>query len=329
MPLTIVTYHYVRRIKGSRYANIKGLEQDSFGGQLQYLKNHYVSVTARQVMDATRREGILPDNAVLLTFDDGYLDHFENVFPVLRKEKVHACFFPPAKCVQERTVLDINKIHHILAVVPDTTTILSAIEDGIESARHEFELESIESYMSRLAIPNRFDDARVMYIKRMLQAELPAALRSRLVDTLFRRFVSKDERSFAEDLYMNQDHLRCMADAGMTIGCHGYDHSHLDRLDRPSQELDVKLSLDFLETLGVPRKDWVMSYPHGGWNTSLLEILQRENCALGIVDGPDLARIGRNDPLLLPRLDTTDFPTVATAEPSSWTRAAMKDVRDR
>ncbi len=34
------------------------------------------------------------------------------------------CFFPPAKAVTEHEVLDVNKIHFILAAVPDKRRIL-------------------------------------------------------------------------------------------------------------------------------------------------------------------------------------------------------------
>ena len=38
MNLTIVMYHYVRKIKGSQFSNIKGLEFDAFKYQLDYLE---------------------------------------------------------------------------------------------------------------------------------------------------------------------------------------------------------------------------------------------------------------------------------------------------
>jgi peptidoglycan/xylan/chitin deacetylase (PgdA/CDA1 family) len=84
MPLTVVMYHYVRRLSESRYPEIKALERDSFIEQLKYIRRFYTPVDCRQVISSLKGRGALPSNAILLTFDDGYQDHFETVFPILR-----------------------------------------------------------------------------------------------------------------------------------------------------------------------------------------------------------------------------------------------------
>jgi len=51
----------------------------------------------------------LPKNAAMLTFDDGYVDHFTQVLPILDQAGISGSFFPPAKCILERKVLDVIK----------------------------------------------------------------------------------------------------------------------------------------------------------------------------------------------------------------------------
>lgn len=323
MPLTIVMYHYVRRIKESRYPDIRGLERDQFIEQVGYLKRYYEPVTARQIIEAVRGGCRLPENAVLLTFDDGYLDHFTNVFPILQKEKVYGCFFPPAKCILERVVLDVNKIQFILASTPDRPAIVSQIHTAVDASRGEFKLDTIDDYMARYSVADRFDSAEVRYIKRMLQVGLPEALRSRIVDILFKRFVSEDEKAFANELYMDEDQLGCMVASGMTVGSHGYDHLWMNIIESKAQEREIDLSLKFLRRIGVPAKDWIMCYPYGGWNDSLLQLLRLKGCALGLTTEVGLAPIEDRDLLLLPRLDTNDLPKSANAAPSEWTIRAQ------
>lgn len=322
MSLTVVMYHYVRRIAESRYPEIKGLERELFVEQIAYLKRHYECVTAQEVIHASRGEHELPKNAMLLTFDDGYLDHYLNVLPILQKEKLHGCFYPPVKCVWDRVILDVNKIHFILASAPDKAKILAAIEDGVAAAWGEFVLESADFYRKKYAVPNRFDSAEVIFIKRMLQVALPEALRSRIVNDLFRQFVSVDEKAFASELYMDQDQLRCLVEAGMTVGSHGYSHCWMNSIDRATQEQEVELSLNLLEQIGVSLKDWTMCYPYGGWNESLLQVLREKGCGLGFTTEVDLGNVENHNPLLLPRLDTNDLPKAANAEMSEWTARA-------
>ena len=39
--ISVIMYHYVRKIKNSRFPEIKGLETELFREQLKFLKKHY------------------------------------------------------------------------------------------------------------------------------------------------------------------------------------------------------------------------------------------------------------------------------------------------
>ena len=95
--VSIVMYHYVRDLKNSRYPEIKGLSIELFNEQISYIQKHYHVISAYDLMDAVQYGHDLPPNPLLLTFDDGYSDHFSNVFPELDKKKLPGCFFPTRK----------------------------------------------------------------------------------------------------------------------------------------------------------------------------------------------------------------------------------------
>ena len=80
--VTIVMYHYVRDLEHSRFPAIKGLSVERFCRQLDHIQARYTPIAADDLMEAlspAKKE--LPTNPILLTFDDGYSDHFTNVFP--------------------------------------------------------------------------------------------------------------------------------------------------------------------------------------------------------------------------------------------------------
>ncbi len=54
-------------------------------------------------------------DTVWLTFDDGYKDHFEFVAPILEQQGIDAAFFPVPDSFENGKILDVNKIHYILA----------------------------------------------------------------------------------------------------------------------------------------------------------------------------------------------------------------------
>jgi len=129
MKLSIIMYHYVRELHYSRYPEIKGLETDHFREQITYIKKHYNVISGANLLAAAEADALrnLPPRALLLTFDDGYVDHFTQVFPVLHREELSGCFFPSAKSILENQVLDVNKIHFVLARVPDKQAIVDYI----------------------------------------------------------------------------------------------------------------------------------------------------------------------------------------------------------
>lgn len=316
-------YHFVRNLRQTRYREIKGLDTLDFIGQLDYIKRHYNVIRIEDVIAATRdRTCQLPPRALLLTFDDGYIDHFENVFPILDRYGMQGSFFPPARAILERRVLDVNKIHFLLASIPDKSRIVEAMEEFVVQNGQDLGLLSPAQYRADHACPNRWDTAEVIYIKRMLQKVLPEAPRCDLTDRLFRKFVTSDEAAFAEELYVNTEHLQCMLRHGMHIGSHSHDHYWLDSLNAPDQEEQVRKSATFLRELGVDMTSWVMCYPYGGYNESLLAILRASDCALGLTTNLAIADLDTSDPLQIARIDTNDLPKVANAAPNDWTAAA-------
>jgi peptidoglycan/xylan/chitin deacetylase (PgdA/CDA1 family) len=320
MPLTIVMYHFVRELPFTRYPAIKGLLASDFRGQLDYLARHYQFVTAERTLSAAGGGEPLPDNAVLLTFDDGYIDHYTTVFPLLDARGIQGCFFPPAKAVRENQVLDVNKIHFILASARNVEQLLKDVYACLNELRAEFSLASNEEYFAKLAVASRFDCREVIFIKRLLQRELGREARQIITSRLFAKYVTGDEAAFSRELYVSVEQLRCMRRHGMYIGSHGHDHYWLDTLSPAEQRREIELSLDFLNEIGAPTERWIMCYPFGAYNDSLLGLLRRYRCAAGLTTQVALADVTPASALTLPRLDTNDLPKSADAAICDWTR---------
>ena len=320
--LTIVMYHYVRDLRRSRFPGIKGLDLSLFREQLDYLVRNYQPVTMEQVLAAYGGEEKLPKNAVLLTFDDGYVDHYQYVFPLLDERKLQGSFFPPGAACLERRTLGVNKIHYALAAVPDGARLLAFLFEALDTCRKEgAPLESNDDLYSRLAIASRLDPADHIFIKRLLQVALPEPWRRRVTDALFSRFVTADDAAFAQELYLSLDQLRCMRRHGMYIGSHTYDHEWLTSLEVPARVEQLDRSLDFLRQVGCDTTTWVLCYPYGAHDPELVELLRARGCRLGLTTEVGLAS-PEHDRLTLPRLDTNDLPKQAGASPNNWTLKA-------
>lgn len=324
MQLTIATYHYVRDTQETAFPRINALSIDAFREQLGYISKHHTIVSANDViatvLDPQRP---LPPHPALLTFDDGYLDHFDFVFPILQEAGVSGAFFQPTRTVTEKRVLDVNKIHFILASTQDIGALVKSLNDIISEFRPQYDLASANYYWDKWAKPGRWDPLEIIYIKRMLQKGLPCDVRSQITDLLFRKMVTNDEADFADHLYMSSGHLTKLIDGGMYVGNHSYAHNWLNSLTPEEQEEDIDRSLDFLKGLGVVTENWMMCYPYGGYDDALLRMLREKKCAVGLTVKSGIADLDVDDPLALPRIDTNDFPKNANAPINQWTAKAI------
>ena len=308
--LTIVMYHYVRDLARTRFPGIKGRDLGEFRGQLEHIAANYEVVTAEQVMAAVAGQDTLPNNACWLIFENGYFDHYEHVLPLLLERGWQGSFYVPSQTVTDRKILDVNKIHFILAAASDTEPLIDDLKAFYDTHRGAgWDLSPWEEYWATYAHPNRWDTAEVIFVKRMLQKGLPEQLRNEAADELFRRYVTADTDAFAAELYLDTHQLRAMHQLGHHLGSHGAAHYWLDALDPSAQATDIDESLTFLRALGVDTTHWTMCYPQGAYNDVTLAILRERGCGAGFTNALGPARIPGDPPLELPTLDTNDLPT--------------------
>jgi len=308
MPLSIVMYHYVRDLEHSLYPGIKGRTVAEFEEQLDYIEDQHTVVTADEIAAAVKGDHDLPSDAAWLTFDDGYIDHYTNVFPRLQDRGWQGAFFPTSETVLDRALLDVNKVHFILAVEPNTDVLVARIKDYIDAHQNDEDVSSFADYWKDLAHPSRFDPADVIFVKRIMQRGLPEQHRNRLTAELFHAIVSSDTRAFANELYLSPEQMKTMIQGGMYFGSHGARHYWLDRLSPADQAADIDASLKFLREMGAPLKDWVMCYPHGAYNSTVQDVLKERGCAFALTTKGSETRIGIDPDYALPRLDTNDLP---------------------
>ena len=67
---------------------------DDFDTQMKYLsENGYHTISPDELYESLAGTGELPDNPVMITFDDGYEDNYVNAYPILKKYGFKATIF--------------------------------------------------------------------------------------------------------------------------------------------------------------------------------------------------------------------------------------------
>ncbi len=305
--LTIVMYHYTRDLRHSRYPRIKGMDIEELRQQFDYFKHSCNAVTMEQVIDAVKNHNSLPEKALLLTFDDGYIDNYTVALPLLEQYGMQGSFFIPGKTFREHKLLDVNKVHFILAS-GEINNLIVDLKDKMNHYRGiENDYPDNETLYNEFAVANRFDDKDTIFVKRMLQTALPENVRNMISSELFEKYVGVREETFAYELYMTEDQIKTLKRHGMYIGIHGYDHYWLGKLPLEQMKKDIDQALETLNEF-IDSANWVINYPYGNYSDEVIEYVSSRGATLGLSTEVRITNLNEDNALALPRFDCNDFP---------------------
>lgn len=277
-------YHYVRddaRVHARTTAELEA--------ELDHVAERYTCVRLEDVA-----AGTWPDDACLLTFDDGLVEHLAVVAPALERRGLPGVFCPPGRAVVERRPLDVQRTQFLLAATSDHVAlgreILGAVDDP-------------DRFWEENTPPHRYDAPATVFVKRALQEGLPDGVREEVLERLFREHVTEDDAAFADSLYLTLDGCRELVGRGHEVIGHGWEHRRLGLLDEAAQRVELERTRDFVEDVGGT---WALCYPYGARNETTLRLLRDLRCPVALTTDP--RRATRADTLLeLPRIDTNDL----------------------
>ncbi len=318
----VVMYHYVRDSAATALPAIRALHPALFEQQLDWLEREYRLITLNDLEEALDRGKTLPPNAALLTFDDGFVDHYVAALPLLSRRGLSGVFFlVHDACGPSPRVLGVHKAHVLLAHLGADAFAKAVLQEC------EPVLAGADGAGARVFGADRWEQADERAIKNLLHFELPLAEADRVLDTLFARHIGPEE-AFARELYLREPMIAEMARAGMTFGYHTRSHRMLSRLTSGDQESELRDGAAWIRALtGQVRVPFC--YPWGGPKTYTCDT-RRILAAAGYSAAFNTVRrrieIGRDGRFELPRLDTRDLPPHTGAEPAPASSAAAEEA---
>ena len=298
--INVISYHYVRYVKGSKYPNLKGLEFDKFKNQIQYLRTKFNILRCDDFHEILLTKKIPRKPSILLTFDDGYKDHFEYVYPYLKKYKLNAFFYLVLNTLTNNEVLNVNKIQFILEKENDKDSILRYI---FSKTNH------LNINIGEIHIDTRFDDFKTVLIKQLLQYYLPKKIRDKIINNLFKKIIDIDEEEFSKNLYLKINSVKEMISDSMMFGIHGGSHTHLGKLSNLHQKKEIDESINFFNQNNLWNKIKTICYPNGSYNDFTLYYIKQKKIDFGFITNPpdNISKKNIGKKYILPRLDTKEF----------------------
>ena len=257
-----VDYHYIGEKDRYPYPGIHSITPGELESQLNELSRYFTFVGIEDIKNAVMRKVSLPARSIVVTFDDGLKEHFENALPVLDRMKVPFIFFVNSKPYSDKKALTVHKIHFLRSVVA-VNELLRFIEDALAVLfKTSFSLKEIKSSMPPHIYPYDDDDSKL--VKYIFNFFLPRERSDAMADYIFQSYCGETE--FCKKFYMNEDELKLIHSRYKAIGLHG--HSHLSIAELPEKEADreVWLCKKTIEDI-VSDEIICLSYPFGYLNS--------------------------------------------------------------
>ena len=155
-----------------------------------------------------------------------------------------------------------------------------------------------------------YDDKNTSFIKFILQSNLLGQKKQKVIDFLFKKLVATNKITFSKKLYLSKNEIIVMHKNGMYFGCHGTNHLRLNEISKKQMKFEINNNIKFLKKIGVFNKNWIMCYPHGCYNKSILDFLLKKNCFLGLTTKKGFERPNNFNPLKIKRIDCNEVDSI-------------------
>ncbi len=193
------------------------------------------------------------DSKIVLSFDDGTIDHYSVVFPILKKYNV-AGVFSVCDNVFDKKILDIQKIHTLMELVG----IDKLFEDFISLYKEKSSRDLIKQYGNKERV-----------VKQLLQRDLPAKLRKKIINKLLK---INDIKLKFDDVYLNKNMIREMQDFNNEFAYHTINHNWLGYLSYKKQFKEIKNTKYYAKKYGFLN---AITLPFGNGNDETFDIVDK------------------------------------------------------
>ena len=302
--LVAVNFHYLRPKFDFPYPGIHGILPAQFASQLHLLRRVGQYISGPELRAAVEGQQPLPQNALVVTFDDGLREQFDYAWPILRELQIPAIFFVNTLPITTGTICAVHKIHLVRAHLDpekfEQRLRHKAAQRGLSLSGGADPAAATRQYA--------YDTPAAAQLKFLLNFSLPPDQRDAIVAEIFEELFAGREMAMSRQLYMTPDQIAELGSHG-AIGSHAHDHLPLGLLPEAAIATQITLANKYLS-------DWAgyapyaLSYPYGSREASSLAVAKiAQHCGIRFAftteraANPDLTR-----PLHLARFDNNDMP---------------------
>jgi peptidoglycan/xylan/chitin deacetylase (PgdA/CDA1 family) len=225
----------------------KGLSSDPinvgiFDWQVSQIKKNCTPLTLAALIELIAENKKIPNNAVVLTIDDGYENFYKLAYPILKKHGVPATFFVTTGFINGDLWLWPDKVKWILQQTSPQESVVTLNKKNFILSQYWYKNWSeIISYC--LSVNEDIKQAIITSLSKQLKIEIPC---------------TPPEPYKAS----NWQELQEMQDYGIEIGGHTVSHPSLTKVSRQQSKIEISNCLaDITKNLGDKKRTFC--YPNG------------------------------------------------------------------
>lgn len=208
---------------------------------MRFIKSSFNVITLNDLL-VEYSMGRVPDNAVVVTFDDGYYDFFEYAFPIMKEENIKPTIFLTTGFVNGELWLWPDKIRYALDHTSLSVLSVDGIPEYLDLVEHkERAWHIISDYC--LTLENTKKECFIINLYNSLNVDVPI-----------------DAPKAYKAVTWQQ--VKEMMDAGLEVGSHSHSHPILTKLSDAQLFRELTKSKDLIkEKLNLSTN--IFCYPNG------------------------------------------------------------------
>jgi peptidoglycan/xylan/chitin deacetylase (PgdA/CDA1 family) len=285
--VTVLCFH---RISSEFDSFWQPVYPETFRLLLDQLKKQYRFTTFSQAHNAIHKS---EHPLIILSFDDGYKDFFEEAFPILTDLEIPSNHNIVTECADGNRIIWTQKLNHLFGKLKYSGNY-----------RHEIHLN--DEIVIRIKQPfNNWQSLNSKILYQLFNLEVED--RNRCIEN-FEAYFSKDKMEYPYKM-MNWEEIKTISDNNVEIGSHTITHDIL-----PSVKSESRLTNEIFESKRILEKNTgkpckVFSLPNGQTNERINKLIS----SAGYEHILELRRGGNNIfsneiPLMVNRLNVNPEP---------------------
>ncbi len=301
--ISCVMYHYIKKKDENFFKRFKKINRSVFKDQIKFFEKKFILTSPDEAKFLIAKKNIKKQYC-WLTFDDGYIEHYDFVLDFLNKKKIKASFFPSLISLQNIDFLRANKIHILLSKA-NSDYLLDLYEKFYLNLSFDKKYGDLQMLKKKLIIKSRFDNYKTALFKKLCQSSLEKEDSENIMNKMFKKF-KINKKILLKNFYFNLKNCTEIYNEGHEIGMHSITHPRFSNLSYNNQKKEIIENIKYYKKKKIFRKNLSFCYPYGSFNKDTIKILKNNNIRFALTTNK--GKIFNNvDKFKIPRIDTTDF----------------------